>query len=293
MPVRRRVEAREREQVVGQPRHPVDRPLDHRGRPCPALGGRLGVRQRELEVRLDRRERRAELVRGVGDEAALRGEGEVEPREHGVEGVGEPLQLVVRAAELDPPRELPRLDLARHVGDVRDRREHPARDHPSHRQARDEERAERAEREVAQVAQGALVDLLLEGLRVDERPLLELAAVVHRHLLDDDRLRDRLVAEAERETEVEPGDEECGDEEEDARVEQRQAHAYGAHELTHASSLSRYPTPWTVSIGSPASLRRSVITVTRTVRVSGFAFSSHTCVSRSNSESASPGRDMK
>ena len=56
--VRRRVEAGEREQVVGQPRHPVDRPPDHRDRPRAALGVPLGVRQRELEVGLDRRERR-------------------------------------------------------------------------------------------------------------------------------------------------------------------------------------------------------------------------------------------
>ena len=178
-------------------------------------------------------------MRGVGDEATLGGEGDVEPGEHGVEGVGQPLQLVVRPAELDPPRELPRLDLARDIGDVRDRREHPARDHPPDRETRDEEGAERAEREVAQVAQRALVDLLLEGLCVDERPFLELAAVVHGHPLDDDRLRHRLVAEAEREAEIQPRDEQGGDEEEDARVEQRQANSDRTHELPHASSRRR------------------------------------------------------
>ena len=98
-------------------------------------------------------------------------------------------------------------------------------DHPADREARDEERAERAEREDAEVVQRPLVHLVLERLRVDERPLLGLAAVVHGHLLDDHRLRDRLVAEAEREAEVEPGDEERGDAEEDARVEQRQPDA--------------------------------------------------------------------
>ena len=143
----RRVEAGEREQVVGQPRHPVDRALDHRGRRRAALVGRLGVGQREVEVRLDDRERRAQLVRRVGDEAPLRREGEVEPREHRVERVREPLQLVVRPVELDPARELARLDLARDARDVRDRRQHPAGDHPADGEAGDEERRERADRE--------------------------------------------------------------------------------------------------------------------------------------------------
>ena len=91
----------------------------------------------------------------------------------------------------------------------------------------------------AEVAERPLVHLLLERLRVDERPLLGLAAVVDRHLLDDHGLRDRLVAEAEREAEVEPGDEQRGDAEEDAGVEQRQPDADRAEERLHASSLSR------------------------------------------------------
>ena len=136
-----RVEAGQREQIVGQPRHPVDRALDHRRRRGSALVGRLGVGEGEVEIGLDDRERRPQLVRGVGDEAPLRREGEVESRQHRVERVREPLQLVVGPVELDPPRQLARLDLARHACDVRDRREHPPGDHPADSEAGHEERA--------------------------------------------------------------------------------------------------------------------------------------------------------
>jgi hypothetical protein len=178
-------------------------------------------------------------VRGVGHETPLRREREVEPGEHRVERVREPLQLVVRPVELDPPRQLPCLDLARDARDVRDRGEHPPGDHPADEQAGDEERPERRQRERAQIAERPLVHLVLERLRVDERALLRAAAVVDGHLLDDDRLRDRLVPEAEREAEVEARHEHRGDEEEDARVEQRQPHPDRAQERPHASSRNR------------------------------------------------------
>ena len=91
----------------------------------------------------------------------------------------------------------------------------------------------------AQVAERALVHLVLERLGRDERLLLCLAAVVDRHLLDDHGLRDRLVAEAERQPEVETGDEDGSDAEEDAGVEQRQPDPDRAQKRPHASSLSR------------------------------------------------------
>ena len=113
-------------------------------------------------------------------------------------------------------------------------------DHPADREARDEERGERAEREVAQVAKRALVHLPLEGLRVDEGPLLGLAAVVDRHGRSNrPALGQRLVAQAEREADVEAGDEERRDDEEDAGVEQRQAEPDRARNAAHASSRSR------------------------------------------------------
>ena len=48
----------------------------------------------ELEVGLQRRERRADLVRGVGDEAAQGGDGGLDARRHAVEGLAEAPDLV-------------------------------------------------------------------------------------------------------------------------------------------------------------------------------------------------------
>ena len=77
-----------------------------RGEPLGLLCGRpdrileLGVRarmaKRELELGPKQGERRAELVRGVGDESPLVLEGRLEPLEHLVERLGEPRHLVAR-----------------------------------------------------------------------------------------------------------------------------------------------------------------------------------------------------
>jgi hypothetical protein len=143
-------------------------------------------------------------------------------------------------------------------------------DHPADGEARDEERRERADREAAQVAGASLVHLMLERARVDERALLGLAAVVDRHPLDHHRLRHRLVPEAEREPEIEARDEQRGDAEEDAGVEQRQPDPDRAQEC----SSRVLPEPVAGALHGldrvvPASLRRSVITVTRTSASAG------------------------
>ena len=92
------VELREVEQVGGQLREPVDL-LAHRAH---ELGPRRGVGLvlvEQLDEPAEREDRRAQLVRGVGDELLA---GAVEPREpplHLVEGAGELADLVVG---LDP-----------------------------------------------------------------------------------------------------------------------------------------------------------------------------------------------
>ena len=80
-----------------------------------------------VEVRLDDRDRVPELVRRVGEELLLGGEGAVDPLEHGVEGVGEALQLVRRPPERDPPREIGGGDLLRGGRDPVDGPQQPAR----------------------------------------------------------------------------------------------------------------------------------------------------------------------
>ena len=60
------------------------------------LNARVGVGQRHLRQSLQPGERRAQLVRGVGDELALCLEGRIEPFQQPVERVAELLELVVR-----------------------------------------------------------------------------------------------------------------------------------------------------------------------------------------------------
>ena len=80
--------AREHEQLVDEQRHALDLGERVVGDVLPVRGlARLAAR--DLEVRRDHRERRAQLVRGVGRELALRGDAALDAREHAVERVGE------------------------------------------------------------------------------------------------------------------------------------------------------------------------------------------------------------
>ena len=60
---------------------------------------RVRVGERDLDQRSLAGQRRAQLVRGVGDELALRLERGVEPPKQVIEGVPEFLELVLRAVE--------------------------------------------------------------------------------------------------------------------------------------------------------------------------------------------------
>ena len=101
---RRRVGDRDGEQVVDQPLH-ADGVLED-----VALGGlpvgELRVLEVDLELRADPGERAAQLVAGVGDEAALAVGRVLEPGEHGVHGEGEPTDLVLGLGLGDPPVEV-------------------------------------------------------------------------------------------------------------------------------------------------------------------------------------------
>ena len=71
-----------------------------------------------VEQRLRDRQRGAQLVGGVGGEPLLFGDVCFEPREHGVEGVGELAELVVAALQPDPVGERSGRGHARGVGDA-------------------------------------------------------------------------------------------------------------------------------------------------------------------------------
>ena len=98
------VGAAEQEQGLGE----VDRPgVDE----VEALDELAAVAVRvvagDLEQRLGDRQRGAQLVGGVGGEPLLLGDVGLQPREHGVEGVGELAELVLTALHPDPVGERP------------------------------------------------------------------------------------------------------------------------------------------------------------------------------------------
>ena len=85
------VGASDEEQRLGELREPVDllgRSLQRRSQ----LRLVLAVPERELELRAQERERRPQLVAGVRDEGALAEQRGLEPGEHRVERVSEPLR---------------------------------------------------------------------------------------------------------------------------------------------------------------------------------------------------------
>jgi len=87
---------------------------------------------RHVQGRAHRGERRAQLVRGVRDEAALGGERPLEPVEQPVDRVGEFGQLVARAGEVEALVQVARGDLACRRVIVRNgRRSRPATSQPS------------------------------------------------------------------------------------------------------------------------------------------------------------------
>ena len=93
----------------GEQQHVVDQPLDPRrlGQRQPLdpahLGGvRLLLPSKHFQLAADRRQRRAQLVRRVGDEASLAQKGLVEPAEALLEGGGDEVAGEQRPGERDP-----------------------------------------------------------------------------------------------------------------------------------------------------------------------------------------------
>ena len=86
-----------------------------------------------LDVRAQRRHRRAQLVRGVGDELALGGDRALQRVEHRVEARGQLADLVL-ARDLDPAAEVLGLrDVARRLGHAHHRGHEAARGEPPER----------------------------------------------------------------------------------------------------------------------------------------------------------------
>ena len=90
----------------------------------------------DVEQRLRDRQRGAQLVGGVGCEPLLLGDVRFEPREHGVEGVGELAELVAAALQPDPVGERSGRGHACGVGDAGQRGEHLAGEEPPSQRGR-------------------------------------------------------------------------------------------------------------------------------------------------------------
>ncbi len=115
---------------------------------------RVRVGERDLDQGSLAGQRRAQLVRGVGDELALRFEGSVEPLEQVIEGVPEFLELVLRAVERQTLVQAGGGDPAGRAGDGPDRSQHPAGDEPAGQQGEyghDRQRDSRVDQELVRV----------------------------------------------------------------------------------------------------------------------------------------------
>ena len=151
------VESRQRQHLLDQPFDPTQlaqgRCLDplHRRR----VG--LGFAGEHFDLPADRGKWAAQLVRGVGDEAALSGEGVLEPVEHQVERVGERPQLGGRSGVgLNPGTEVAAVDLGRGGGEASQRRRRPRRQQVARRQGGDERDAAEEEERFLDVVLGLL-----------------------------------------------------------------------------------------------------------------------------------------
>ena len=101
----------------------------------------------------------AQLVRGVGDELALRLERRLQAVEHRVELVGEVLELVGRAVEADSLVEAVVADAARGGGDLVHGPQQPPRDEPAEAKRDDRHQPQRDARLPQDLAQGVVLDV--------------------------------------------------------------------------------------------------------------------------------------
>ena len=145
------VQPRQRQQVLDEHAHARGLVLDPAHRLGDVLGLARGAHAEQLGVAADRDQRRAQLVRGVGDEAAqpllarlARGERVLEPVEHAVQREPEPADLGARVGRLDAVGEVAAGDRRGGVAHAVEREQADA--HDDEREAADQRRARRRSR---------------------------------------------------------------------------------------------------------------------------------------------------
>ena len=166
----------EEQEVVGQLREPVGFLAGRAQRSFELALGAGGI-ERELDLGAEERERRAQLVARVGDEAPLAFERDFDPGEQLVQRVAQAGELVVRGRYRQPLGELARRDssgpcphaLNREQGgpadEVADQRGEEQRERPADQQLAPEV----AERGVSRLERGADDDYEPLVLRRDRR----------------------------------------------------------------------------------------------------------------------------
>ena len=105
---------------------PVDGPADAGGHVLELAGGAVRLGQDDVDGGAHHGQRGAQLVRGVRDEPALRGERQVESLQHVVEGVGQLLELVLGPGQREPLAQVLVGGAAGGLGDRPHRPQHPA-----------------------------------------------------------------------------------------------------------------------------------------------------------------------
>ena len=143
-----RLAARQQQQAGDQPLAAVDGVTHGLAHLAQLLGAGVGVGERHVDLGAHDGQGRAQLVRGVGDEVALAGEGAVQPAEHAVEGVGELAELVGGPRQVDPLAEVLARDAPCRGGDLAQGRERASGEQPAddHRDRRHRDESARRTR---------------------------------------------------------------------------------------------------------------------------------------------------
>ena len=156
------VGAAEHEQRFGE----VDRSgIDEQEAVDELVAGAIRAASGDLEQSLRDRERGSQFVGGVGREPLLFGDVRFQLRQHGVEGVGELVELVIAAGHPDPMRERSARGRPRGVGDPSEGSEHPASQKPPSDDAEDEETRQNDGCGRSEIAQESATAGRLEDLR--------------------------------------------------------------------------------------------------------------------------------
>jgi hypothetical protein len=93
---------------------------------------------------------------GVGGKLALSREGKLQARQHGIEGAGQPTDLVVGTTQSDPSTEICRADLLRHARDPVNRGEQAVGQEPAAATGQEHDRGDHEQQHPPQGAQRVL-----------------------------------------------------------------------------------------------------------------------------------------